>query len=123
MTDNSDMIANKIRKAKTDQYALPSEPKGLEGRAEAENLVSIYAALGDDSVEGVLSEIGGKQFSDFKPMLVERAVEVLSPISSEMSRIMQDIPQLDRVLEDGACKAKLIAEPILQKTYDIIGMK
>jgi tryptophanyl-tRNA synthetase len=70
-----------------------------------------------------LSEIGGKQFSDFKPMLVERAVEVLSPISSEMSRIMQDIPQLDRVLEDGACKAKLIAEPILQKTYDIIGMK
>ena len=123
MTDNSDMIANKIRKAKTDQYGLPSEPKGLKGRAEAENLVSIYAALGDDSVEGVLSEIGGKQFSDFKPMLVERAVEVLSPISSEMSRIMQDIPQLDRVLEDGACKAKLIAEPILQKTYDIIGMK
>ena len=123
MTDNSDMIANKIRKAKTDQYGLPSETKGLEGRAEAENLVSIYAALGDDSVEGVLSEIGGKQFSDFKPMLVERAVEVLSPISSEMSRIMQDIPQLDRVLEDGACKAKLIAEPILQKTYDIIGMK
>ena len=123
MTDNSDMIANKIRKAKTDQYGLPSEQKGLEGRAEAENLVSIYAALGDDSVDGVLSEIGGKQFSDFKPMLVERAVEVLSPISSEMSRIMQDIPQLDRVLESGACKAKLIAEPILQKTYDIIGMK
>ena len=122
MTDNSDMIANKIRKAKTDQFALPSEPKGLEGRAEAENLVSIYAALGDDSVEGVLSEIGGKQFSDFKPMLVERAVEVLSPISSEMSRIMQDIPQLDKVLDDGASKAKLIAEPILQKTYDIIGM-
>ena len=56
-------------------------------------------------------------------MLVERAVEVLSPISSEMSRIMQDIPQLDGVLEDGASKAKLIAEPILQKTYDIIGMK
>ena len=55
-------------------------------------------------------------------MLVERAVEVLSPISSEMSRIMQDIPQLDKVLDDGASKAKLIAEPILQKTYDIIGM-
>jgi len=74
MTDNSDMIANKIRKAKTDQYGLPSEPKGLEGRAEAQNLVSIYAALGDQSVESVLSEIGGKQFSDFKPMLVERAI-------------------------------------------------
>jgi len=122
MTDNSDMIANKIRKAKTDQHGLPSEPKGLEGRAEAQNLVSIYAALGDDTVEGVLSEIGGKQFSDFKPMLVERAVEVLSPISSEMSLIMEDIPQLDKVLNNGASKAKSIAEPILQKTFDIIGM-
>ena len=123
MTDNSDTIANKIRKAKTDQYGLPSEPKGLEGRAEARNLVSIYAALGNDSVESVLSEIGGKQFSEFKPMLVERATEVMSPISSEMGRIMKDIPQLDEILDNGARKAKSVAEPILQKTFDIIGMK
>jgi tryptophanyl-tRNA synthetase len=123
MTDDSDTIANKIRKAKTDQYGLPSEPKGLEGRAEARNLVSIYAALGDDSVESVLSEIGGKQFSEFKPMLVERATEVMSPISSEMGRIMKDIPQLDEILDNGARKAKSVAEPILQKTFDIIGMK
>jgi tryptophanyl-tRNA synthetase len=123
MTDDSDTIANKIRKAKTDQYGLPSEPKGLEGRAEARNLVSIYAALGDDSVESVLREIGGKQFSEFKPMLVERATEVMSPISSEMGRIMKDIPQLDEILDNGARKAKSVAEPILQKTFDIIGMK
>ena len=123
MTDDSDTIANKIRKAKTDQYGLPSEPKGLEGRAEARNLVSIYAALGNDSVESVLSEIGGKQFSEFKPMLVERATEVMSPISSEMGRIMKDIPQLDEILDNGARKAKSVAEPILQKTFDIIGMK
>jgi tryptophanyl-tRNA synthetase len=123
MTDDSDTIANKIRKAKTDQYGLPSEPKGLEGRAEARNLVSIYAALGNDSVESVLSEIGGKQFSEFKPMLVERATEVMSPISSEMGRIMKDIPQLDEILDNGARKAKSVAEPILQKTFDIVGMK
>ena len=123
MTDDTDTIANKIRKAKTDQYGLPSEPKGLEGRAEARNLVSIYAALGDDSVESVLREIGGKQFSEFKPMLVERATEVMSPISSEMGRIMKDIPQLDEILDNGARKAKSVAEPILQKTFDIIGMK
>ena len=30
MTDDADMIANKIRKAKTDQHALPSEEEGLE---------------------------------------------------------------------------------------------
>ena len=123
MTDNSDLIANKIKKAKTDQHGLPSEPKGLEGRAEAQNLVSIYAALGNESIENVLKEIGGKQFSEFKPMLVERAIEVLSPISHEMARLMQDIPQLDKLLDDGAVKANLISEPILQKTFDIIGVR
>ena len=123
MTDSSDVISNKIRKAKTDPQALPSEPEGLNGRAEAENLVSIYAALGDDSVEEVLSEIGGKQFSEFKPMVGERATEVLSPISSEMERIMQDLPELDKVLNNGANKAKSIAQPILQKTLDIIGVR
>ena len=123
MTDNSDLIANKIEKAKTDQHGLPSEPKGLEGRAEAQNLVSIYAALGSENIENVLKEIGGKQFSEFKPMLVERAIEVLSPISREMARLMQDIPQLDKLLDDGALKANLISEPILQKTFDIIGVR
>ena len=123
MTDSSDVISNKIRKAKTDPQALPSEPEGLKDRAEAENLVSIYAALGDESVDEVLSEIGGKQFSEFKPMLVERATEVLSPISSEMERIMRDLPELDRVLNNGANKAKSIAKPILQKTFDIIGVR
>jgi tryptophanyl-tRNA synthetase len=123
MTDTSEMISNKIRKAKTDPQALPSEPQGLEGRAEAQNLVSIYAALGDESVDEVLSEIGGRQFSEFKPMIVERATEILSPISSEMERIMQDLPELDKVLSNGASKAKSIAEPILQKTFDIIGVR
>ena len=123
MTDDADMIANKIRKAKTDQHALPSEPKGLEGRAEAQNLVSIYAALADESIESVLRDVGGRQFSDFKPMLVERATEVLSPISNKMNLIMKDIPELDKILDNGASKAKSIAEPILQKTFDIIGMR
>ena len=123
MTDSSDVISNKIRKAKTDPQALPSEPEGLKDRAEAENLVSIYAALGDESVDEVLTEIGGKQFSEFKPMLVERATEVLSPISSEMERIMRDLPELDKVLNNGANKAKSIAQPILQKTFDIIGVR
>jgi tryptophanyl-tRNA synthetase len=56
-------------------------------------------------------------------MLVERATEVLSPISSEMARIMRDLPELDKVLNNGANKAKSIAKPILQKTFDIIGVR
>ena len=123
MADDADTIAQKIRKAKTDPEALPSEEAGLEGRAEARNLVAIYAALADESVEKVLTEVGGKQFSEFKPMLVERAVEKLSPISAEMRRLLNDKSEIDRVLEGGAKRARAIAAPILKRTYEIVGLK
>jgi len=123
MADDADTIAQKIRKAKTDPEALPSEEAGLEGRAEARNLVAIYAALADESIEKVLKEVGGKQFSAFKPMLVERAVEKLSPISAEMRRLLDDKSEIDRVLEGGADRARAIAAPILKRTFEIVGLK
>ncbi len=122
MTDDADMIAKKIRKAKTDPDALPSEAKGLDDRPEARNLVNIYAALSDSSIEAVLSEVGGKQFGAFKPMLAELAVEKLSPISGEMARLMGDQAEIDRLLTRGAERAREITRPILRQTYDIVGM-
>ena len=122
MTDDADTIAKKIRKAKTDPDALPSEADGLDDRPEARNLVNIYAALSDQSVEQVLSDVGGKQFGDFKPMLADLAVEKLSPISSEMARLMNDQSEIDRILARGAERAREITVPILRQTYEIVGM-
>ena len=122
MTDDADAIARKIRKAKTDPDALPSELEALENRLEARNLVSIYAALSDQSAEQVLAEVGGKQFSEFKPMLAELAVSKLVPISSEMARLMREQTEIDKILARGAERASEIAAPILQQTYEIVGM-
>ncbi|WP_375689282.1 tryptophan--tRNA ligase [Pseudooceanicola sp. LIPI14-2-Ac024] len=122
MTDDADTIANKIRKARTDPDALPSEAEGLEGRAEARNLVNIYAALCDSDIASVLKDVGGRQFSEFKPMLADLAVEKLSPISSEMSRLMETPDEIDRILGLGADRARAIAAPILARTYEIVGM-
>lgn len=122
MTDDADKIAQKIRKAKTDADGLPSEAKGLKGRGEATNLVNIYAALADMSVDQVLAEVGGKQFSEFKPMLAELAVAKLSPISAEMARLMQAPDEIDAILGAGADKARAIADPILADVKRIIGM-
>lgn len=122
MTDDADTIAKKIRKAKTDPDALPSESKGLDERPEARNLVNIYAALNDQTSEQVLAEVGGKQFGEFKPMLAELAVAKLSPISSEMARLMGEQAEIDRILAKGAEKARAIASPILKQTYEIVGM-
>ena len=122
LTDDADTIAQKIRKARTDPEPLPSDIAGLEGRAEAANLVNIYAALSDSTPEAALREVGGMQFSQFKPRLAELAVERLSPISAEMARLMQDKAEIDRLLARGAERARTIADPILRRTYEIVGM-
>ncbi|MFK7881753.1 tryptophan--tRNA ligase [Roseobacter sp.] len=122
MTDDADTIAKKIRKAKTDPDALPSEAAGLEERPEARNLVNIYAALSEKSVDEVLQEVGGQQFGAFKPLLAELAVAKLSPISTEMARLMADPTEIDRLLARGASQAREITVPILEKTYEIVGM-
>ena len=122
MTDDADTIAKKIRKAKTDPDALPSEAAGLEGRPEARNLVNIYAALNEQSVDAVLAEVGGQQFGTFKPKLAELAVAKMAPISTEMARLMADTAEIDRILAKGAEQAREITAPILKRTYEIIGM-
>ncbi len=122
MTDDADAIAKKIRKAKTDPDALPSEAKGLEERPEARNLVNIYAALNDQTVDQVLADVGGKQFGEFKPMLADLAVAKMAPISTEMARLMNDTAEIDRILTRGSERAREITSPILRKTYDIVGM-
>jgi tryptophanyl-tRNA synthetase len=122
LTDDADTIAKKIRKAKTDPEPLPETVKGLESRPEARNLVNIYAALADQSAEAVLAEMGGRPFSEFKPMLADLAVAQLAPISTEMGRLMQDVAEIDRILARGAERAREIAAPILRDTYRIMGM-
>ena len=122
MTDDADAIAKKIRKAKTDPDALPSEVDGLKDRPEARNLVNIYAALNEQTVEQVLADVGGQQFRTFKPALAELAVSKLAPISDEMARLMNDPAEIDRLLAKGALQAREITAPILKKTYEIVGM-
>ena len=122
MTDDADTIAKKIRKAKTDPEPLPSEAAGLEERPEARNLINIYSALAEMSVDAVMTDVGGKAFSEFKPMLAELAVEKLAPISTEMARLVNDQAVIDRILAHGAEQAREITAPILAKTYEIVGM-
>jgi tryptophanyl-tRNA synthetase len=122
LTDDSDAVAQKLRKAKTDPEPLPSEPEGLRNRPEAENLVGIFAALAGTSRDAVLSQFGGAQFSAFKPVLSELAVSRLSPIAAEMRRLQKDASYIDSVLAEGAERARAIAAPIMRDVKDIVGL-
>ena len=122
MTDGADLIAKKFKKAKTDPEPLPETLDGLKDRPEARNLVDIYASLSDSTSEAVIAEYAGAGWGKFKPALADLAVEKLAPISGEMARYMDDPAEIDRILATGAEKARAIAEPILQQTYDIVGL-
>jgi tryptophanyl-tRNA synthetase len=122
MTDDADAIARKIRKAKTDPDPLPEAVAGLDQRPDARNLVNIYAALADTTQQAVLDQHAGALFGHFKMALADLAVDKLAPISSEMSRLMADPAEIDRILGRGAERAREITVPILERTYDIIGM-
>ena len=122
LTDDADTIMAKIKKAKSDADALPSEAEGLEGRAEARNLVGIYAAMSGQSVAQILAEFGGKGFGAFKPALGELLVEKLAPINDRFIALRQDRAALDAILRAGGAKAREAAAPTLAAAYDAMGL-
>jgi tryptophanyl-tRNA synthetase len=121
LTDTKEQISNKIKKAKTDPHPLPSTLQELKDRPEAHNLLSIYSSLSDQTLEKVLKEFSGKGFSYFKPKLIDLAVETLNPISLEMRNLLKDTNQIDKVLKNGAQKAREIAEPVLKDIKNLVG--
>ena len=121
LTDSADNITQKIRKAKTDPKPLPENITELNSRPEAQNLISIFASLQDNSIEKIVSEYAGKEFSIFKKDLADLAVSKLEPISSEINKLMGNTSHLDSILKDGKEKAIAVAEPVLEKTKEIIG--
>jgi tryptophanyl-tRNA synthetase len=121
LADDADIIAQKIRKAKTDPDALPSAIEGLAGRPEADNLVGIYAALDGKTKLDVLQQFGGGQFSTFKSALVDLTVAKLAPIGSEMRRLQADQVYIDGVLRDGSNRARERASKTMAAVRDIVG--
>jgi tryptophanyl-tRNA synthetase len=121
LTDSADAIADKIRKAKTDPHPLPDSPPGLASRPEAENLLGIYAALTDKTVDAAIAEFAGAQWSTFKSRLADAAVAVMGPIGASMKRLADDPAQVDAVLRRGADKAGAMAARHIREVYDIVG--
>ena len=121
LTDKKDEIVNKIKKAKTDNLALPSDDKKLNERPEVENLLGIYSSLNNQSLSDSINEFGGKNFSEFKQKLSDLVVEKISPISDEINKLKKDNNFIDKILEDGAKKADKITSKKVKEMKKIIG--
>jgi len=122
LTDSDDLIAQKIRKARTDAEALPDDPALLDGRSEAKNLVGIYAAVADETVEQVLARFAGQGFGAFKPALADALVGLLKPLRTRLEELRNDPAELDRILADGSARAAELGAPILKEAYRAVGL-
>ena len=121
LTDNSEEILNKIKKAKTDPLPLPSDIKDLNERPEAENLLGIYSSLKNQNLEKSIIEFKGKNFSEFKEKLSETLIETIDPISKEIKKLLNDEGYLDKILLEGSNKANKIASKKIKEIKDLVG--
>ena len=121
LSDDTDTIALKIRRAKTDAEPLPDTLAALESRPEARNLVGIYAALTSGDPALVLREYAGKGFGVFKPALTEVLIAALAPIARETERLLADPAEIDATLRRGAERAAAIADPIVAEAERLVG--
>ena len=122
LTDDKDLIVNKIKKAKTDSMPMPSIKEDLNKRPEAGNLLGIYSSLSNQDLEQSKNEFNGKNFSEFKEKLSDLLVEKISPISKEIKRLLNDAKYLDNILLEGSQKADRMASIKIKEIKKIIGI-
>ncbi|MXP30485.1 tryptophan--tRNA ligase [Parerythrobacter jejuensis] len=122
LVDDADTIMKKVKKAKTDPEPLPASKEKLADRPEALNLVTIFAAIEESSVEDVLGRFAGQGFGAFKPALGELLVETLSPISTRFRELLEDREALDAILARGAARARERGSPTLDAAYEALGL-
>jgi len=112
-------VAKKIKSAVTDTGREivfdPAEKPGVS------NLLTIYSALTDRSIDELVAAYAGKGYGDLKKDLAEVVVEFVTPIRQRTEAYLDDSEQLDKLLAVGAEKARAVAAPTLAAAYDRIG--
>jgi len=121
LTDDKDLIINKIKKAKTDPLPMPDTPKELDKRLEAKNLLGIYSSLTNSTLEKSVENFAGKNFSEFKQKLSEVLVDKIEPISTEIKKLLDDKSYLDNILLEGVERADTIASKKIKRIKEIVG--
>ncbi|XP_020106130.1 tryptophan--tRNA ligase, chloroplastic/mitochondrial isoform X1 [Ananas comosus] len=124
LLDPKDVIANKIKRCKTDSF--PGLELDNPGRPECNNLLSIYQLVTGKTkerffVQEVALECQDMNWGTFKTVLTDALIEHLHPIQVRYDEITSDPVYLDNVLSEGARKAADIADTTLRNVYQAMG--
>lgn len=119
LNDSSDLIAKKIKKAKTDSQATISYD---ENRPEIYNLLNIFATFANKDPQAIAAEYETAGNGKFKTDLAELLVEKLRPIQENLNNFKKDQSHIKQVLHDGKLKAQEIAEKTRREVFEIVGL-
>ena len=122
LKDTADEINKKIKKAKSDSDSIPGEVKSLENKPEALNLLTIYSDLTKSSLEKIISEMAGKEYSFLKTKLAEALISEITPVGKEIQKLLKDKSHLKNILKKGTEKANIIAEENLKNIREKVGL-
>ena len=122
LKDTADEINKKIKKAKSDSEQIPDNLKSLEKKPEALNLINIYSEISRNSLDKVLIEMSGIEYSYLKTKLAEVLVETITPVGKEIKKLLGDRSHLEQILKKGKQKANIIAEENLKNIREKVGL-
>ena len=122
LKDSADEIKKKIKKAKSDSEPIPSDIKSLQNKPEALNLLNIYSELTKNSIEKIISEMAGKEYSNLKTKLTEVLINEITPVGKEIQKLLKEKSYLKNILKKGTEKANIIAEENLKNIREKIGL-
>ena len=118
MMDDPDTIMRKCKRAVTDseaQILYRDEQPGVK------NLIDIYRACTNKTVDEVVKEFDGKGYGDFKMAVGEAVVSVLKPLQDEVARLEKDKGYIDSIIKNNAEKANYYATKTLRKVQRKVG--
>ncbi|MFN5382657.1 MAG: tryptophan--tRNA ligase [Alphaproteobacteria bacterium] len=120
MTDDADLIMQKIKKATTD--SIEGIYYDYENRPEVSNLLTIYAAFANCSIDDAAKHFNSYQSSKFKQELADVIIGGLAPIQKKSNDLLSDKGELMRVANVGASKAREIAAQTILDVKKLVGL-
>ena len=107
---------------KSDSDFIPDNIKGLEKKHEALNLITIYSEISKTSIEKVLIEMSGKDYSHLKNNLAEILINEIVPVGKEIKKLLTDKSHLKNIMKKGTEKANIIAEENIKIIREKVGL-
>ncbi len=118
LADDDATIRRKFMRAVTDSQTEIYVGEGKEGIT---NLLTIYSALLDISLEEGEKHFKNLSYKELKETVADTVINAISPIRDRKDEILKDKDFLTKVMREGADKANYMARKTLSKVHKKVG--